>query len=543
MRTVFHAITKPFAVLILIFLFQFSVYQYITLMPYINGPKDKTFNPITSYDIGHITVIRQAKSGYWTYQVNRTTAPTPRVYAYPLSIILGKIAALTRMDPQDMYFVSKIIGAAIVFVAVYAVVVRFFPLNMQSIALLLALGIDVGPWVTTLFSPGAWDASLFSQSAVVRHFGLPHHTIGEASALVFFLAYYRCFWSWNVKSGIALFFLGVLASAVLLPYMMVLFIVCSVSFGVIALMRRRFRTYILTTGTSVASVAVPALFYRYQFSLGQPWNNFYNAEKLWYPTSEIIMRYLSSLIFYIPFILLFALFVPVVWRRFSRNIQEISIVGVVWLVAPLAVVPILPYTPLPLANFRIIDTYVYVFPGIVSAIGWLAFRMAGGMKRVRSVVATVVFVGVWSSSLWATYMYTQSYVAKRSLQWANIYIANDVWQAIRFFSTVPEDSGVLALQHFGDILADQASIRVYVGLTPGYTDWEERVERAKEFYSGLLPTEQAHAFLTENDISYVFYGPMELLVTKKPPLYPGILTPVFRNGGATIFAVQKKRSD
>ena len=505
---------KPLTVLILIFLFQFFIYQYITLVPYINGPKDKTFNPITSYDIGYISFIRQAKDGAWAIQENRTTAPAPRVYAYPLFVFLGKISAITGIDPVDMYFIAKIVGGLAVFFVVYWLVGEFFPQSVRIFAIILILGLEIGPWGS--------ESSLFGQSAVWRHFGLPHHTIGEALGLLFFYYFYK-------KRYVPLFIFGSIASFVLLPYTIVLSMVLLVSLGA---------RYLKASLLSLVAVGIPVLFYRHQFSLGPPWNGFYAAEKLWYPTTEVLSRYFSSMLWYMPFFILFAFFVPRAWKKLSSTVQDISIVGVTWIVFPFLFLPILPYTGLPLANFRIIDTYVYFFAGVVAAVGFMAFSLINPRGWIRKVVIGVL-IGTCGLSLVGTFLFARSDIQKRSMQWINIYVPNDTWGAIRFFSTVAPDSGVLALQHMGDVIADYAPVRVYVGLTPGYSDWNGRVNLATEFYSGTLTNAQARAFLTENDISYVFYGQMEQFVTKKSPLYPNVLTAVFQRGSTTVFEVQK----
>ncbi len=514
----------PLTVLVLLFIAQFALYEYMAVVPERSAPADKVYNRISGYDSVYVSWMRQSALGSWSIRDQRTTAAIPGVFIYPLFIFLGKLAGVLHVDVEYVYFLSKVIGGVLAFIAVYAFIADFFPRAHRNLALILVLGIEMGPW---------WykEASIFGLGIVLRHFGVAHHTIGEAAGLVFLLLYYRNLYDSRLSRMVWMFILGVFATSILLPFMVQLWITTAVVFGGIALYRHLTKSYLVTTALAGLSVGIPALFYKYEFSLGAPWNNSAGAESVFYATRDVVIRYLGSLAYYVPFFIAALIFLPKIWGGLSRKLQDVTILSITGVCMPFFLLAILPMVPLPIANFRFIDAYIPVYPGIVATVALAALRRRVGKLTV------VITVLVLLASGYTTVRFTRATTQDREKQWVNTYVPVPVWQAVQFLHTVPVNSGVLALEHFGDVIADHTPVRVYVGMNPVYADFWQRVVLARQFYSGSLPQAAAQDFLHGNDISYIFYGPLEQLETKVSPLYPDLLSVIFQNDQATVYKV------
>jgi hypothetical protein len=524
-------ITSPLTIIILLFAIQFTLYEYMTLAPEWSAPPDTVYTRIYGYDAIYVSWMRQSALGAWAIRDQRTTAPIPSVYVYPLFIILGKIAGVTHIDSEQIYLLSKVVGGALAFIAIYILIAEFIPKASRATALLMLLGVEMGPW---------WyvDAPILGLGTVLRHFAVPHHTIGEAIGFIFVILYYRNVYDARRTRLIWLFILGFIGTSVLLPFMVPLFITLGLVFGAIALRRKVVRSYLVTSIIAGLSIAIPGLIYAYEFSLGPPWNNSAHMESVFYSTHDMMRQYGMSLFYYVPFFVLAIIFLPLIWGKLSRKLQDISILGFVGVCIPFLFWAVLPYISFPIANWRFIDIYYPIYPGLVSLMGLFAAWKVIGAKGKWGKTLLIIFTGVIVVlSGYTTWNYTHQTVEERKIRWSNIFVPVPVWQAVQFFWSVPINSGILSLVHFGDIIADHAPVRVYVARAV-YADFGERAALAQVFFSGTLSATAAHDFLKNNDISYVFYGPQERESTTVFPLYPMVLTDVFHTSGATVYKVK-----
>jgi len=524
---------SPLTVLIFLFVAQFALYEYMLVAPERSSPPDKVYNRVSGYDSVYVSWMRQAALGSWVVRDQRTTAPIPGVFIYPLFILLGKVSGLLHVDVEQVYLLSKVVGGILVFISVYMLVKEFFPRMYRGAALMFILAVEMGPW---------WgkEASIFGLGIVLRHFGVAHHTIGEAAALIFFILYYRNIYTRRVDRTIWMMLLGIFATSILLPFMVQLWITLAVVFGGIALYRRIIKSYLITTVLAGASIGLPALLYKYEFSLGPPWDHSAAAERMFYTTQDVVIRYFGSLFYYVPFFVLACIFLPTLWRRLSRPMQDITTLSVVGVCMPILLLAILPMVSLPIANFRFIDAYVPVYPGIIAVVGLIGlWRSLGSAFDWRKIGTVALTFAIFATSVYATGKFTNETVGARRLEWDNIFIPISAWHAVQFFNTVPVNSGVLALEHFGDVIADHAPVRVFVGMNPVYADFWQRESQARVFYAGTLPSTDAYEFLRSHDISYVFYGPIEEQVAGVQALYPDVLTPVYQSQGTTVYKVNE----
>jgi hypothetical protein len=141
-----------------------------------------------------------------------------------------------------------------------------------------------------------------------------------------------------------------------------------------------------------------------------------------------------------------------------------------------------------------------------------------------------------TASLFFTFNFTRQTFAEQHNIWTNVYPLKQEWDAIRFLSTTPKRSGVMVMKYFGEIIPSYATVRVFLGETPGAIDWDERYYTALRFYSGQLTDSETRDLLRRENISYIYWGSNEKEFLKTPALYPNVLVPVFQNPAVTIFA-------
>jgi len=146
--------------------------------------------------------------------------------------------------------------------------------------------------------------------------------------------------------------------------------------------------------------------------------------------------------------------------------------------------------------------------------------------------------GVIFTSTMLTYIYTAQIIKDQRFFWNNVYLDNSHWRAFSFLRTVPKWSGIMVMNHFGEIIPEFASVKTFLGSTPGFSDWEERFHIATSFYSGLLTDDQARTTLQKEHISFVYYSDEERYYNISGTLYPNILTPIFDEGIVMIYKVK-----
>jgi len=208
-----------------------------------------------------------------------------------------------------------------------------------------------------------------------------------------------------------------------------------------------------------------------------------------------------------------------------------------WVLIPVALIPLSSYSWFPFANFRIMDGYNYVPMGILATLGFST--LVGSIKKpsLARLIGGIVLTAVIFTYLFLTYVYTKRAFAEQSGLWTNVYIASDHWRAFVFLETVPKKSGVMVMNHFGEIIPDFASVRTFIGTTPGFTRWAELYGIATCFYSGEMTDEEAESTLLNEDISYVYYSDEEKYYNRTGTLYPNLLTPVFTTPGVVVYKV------
>jgi len=538
-KRLLSALTHPFSLTIILFLLQLGLFTWITLRPFSISPPGRAYYVLRGQG-AYTALMRQSKEGAWNIYNPSTTRPSPAVYVHLFYIFLGKIAGVFSFDPIATYMVTRVIAGLILFLATYWFIVTILPPNFQSLAVVFTLGLEPGPLVTAIKNiPSIISAppaifSYFPQELALRHFGLPHHVIGEALGLLLlgrvFLFVKKP--SWLRLAGIAL--LTIFGAVIMPAYNCVLLLTVFTAWFVWAYAHGQTKKILPVFFTIVVCLAIAGIFTKLQMDSGYPWKNFNLDEKRWVTDPFLLTNYLSSLILYIPAALILWVSLPRVWRRMSATVQLLTVLTTTWVVGPILYIPLTHLTTFPLANFRLVDGYAYVPVGILAAMGVREIGRAGS-KRVAVLSVTLML----AASVFLSVNFTRQTFSEQQNIWANVYPLRQEWDAIRFLSTTPSQSGVMVMKYFGEIIPAYATVRVFLGETPGAIDWDERYYEAVRFYGGQLTDGEASDVLHRENISYVYWGQDEKEFLKTPALYSDILVPVFQTPAVTIFQVKK----
>jgi hypothetical protein len=531
---------KPLTILCLLLFFQLGMFLWTTVRPYTKNIPDRTYL-IQRGHVIYTSFIRQSKEGAWGVYSPHTTRPTPVVYSHLFFVFLGKLAAIGNIDPLWMFMLSRVAAGIIIFFCTYWLIRIILPPKLHILAILFTLGIEPGPLITALSgNPTTWIPAVFSyypQVVAYRHFGLPHHTLGEALGLLLFGLCILCVRRPTPKRLFILALVSIIDTLVLPPYPAILIVTVLIPWGFYSLFAKYWKKLIIPYVVIALMVGVVSLFTKQQISKGIPWTDFNIDEKRWVTNADTIINYISSILLSIPFIVLLWGSVIKLWKTWDSNTKFVVFVMSTWLLIPAALVPLSSFSWFPFANFRVMDGYDYVPAGILATLGLSILITSIKNHSLARIVQALCIGTVIITSCTLTYLYTARAFSDQDGLWSNVYIAKDHWQAFAFLDTVPKRSGVMVMNHFGEIIPDFASVRTYIGTTPGFSNWPELFFIASRFYSGEMTDEEAIKTLHNEDISYVYWSDEEKYYNKTGTLYPDLLTPVFTTPGVVIFKV------
>lgn len=487
-------------------------------------------------------MILQGKDGAWGILDINTTRPTERVYTQTFFIVVGKIAALFNIHQITMYRIAQVTGALIYFLAAYVVVKTFLPKHLHIWGLLFILGMETGPYLQAIFSSSftSWIPSFDNQVSFLRHFGLPHHNWGKGLGLLYVAFLYKSYEHFSVTKFISLLILTFVTMLTLPPFMITFFLSVIPFFFLRAIITKtlpKFLPLLIATGSIFL---VMGLFIRHEFARSIPWKYLPAGEKRWYENWDLIYRYISSLIPYSPFLYLLSITLLTAWKSLSKKIQDAIWICLPWVIMPPLYVLISKNSWFPLANMRLTDGFVYVPAGILAAIGLSGLLNALHSQRYKTGIASIVVILFLAYSGLLGYRFIRYNVELQTSSLYNLYIPVSSMEGVRFMATLPKYSGILVREQYGEIIQAFANVRVFIGGPHEFPDWLERQWLATRFFSGELSDIEARQLLNDNDISYVFYGPIEQSLTTTGTFYPALFSPVFTNDTVTVFEITKK---
>lgn len=537
---------RPRVYLVIIFFMQLAFWSYVTFRPVWIAPAGTKF-ALPQDQTLYVSFIRQAKAGTWCPVDTHTTRPQPEtcsdVHLY--FTVLGKIAAVFNLDPVFTYMAGQIVGGLVLTLAAFIFFSRFLEKTSLLIAMTAFAFFQIGPIFPfslsplSLVSPFPIAPMASSQLTLMRIFGLPHHTVGEAlgiMVLVLMIDSYQHKMTILRAAGISVG--TILAVLLLAPFVITLTITAVVSF------------FLWTVFTGTLKKAIPAFtFFEMSFvaiaaylqlKVSQSGGSVLaGEEKTWWPMSQTYSSYTSSLLLFFPFIVISIVLLFLMRKQLSHRLRMITVIGVGWVALPYLVIPVTAFPWFPIAHFRVVDGYQYVPAALLVGIGFFLLKKLVSHKRILTILPYALFAVIMIISSLLSYHYYSFILAAQNVPYTNVDLPNGFWDAVKFFQTTGKNSNVMVLEYNGQLLADYAPIRTFLGRTAGFADWPERKGLAGWFFEGTRSDQTARDILTMENIDYVYVGDDELRVIQSNPLYPNVLTPVFQRDRATIYQFKK----
>src|SRR5713101_9021721 len=170
-----------------------------------------------------------------------------------------------------------------------------------------------------------------------------------------------------------------------------------------------------------------------------------------------------------------------------------------------------------LANIqrRLLDA-LYVPIGVLAAVGIRALTSRLRRARARRIEAMLVTACCVSSAL----------VLAIALRFASgafteAYIDNDAWQAMQWLSAHHQQSDrALSSPGTGQLLPAWAGVQVYVGHYSETIDYFQKIRNVDAVLKPGQPESTVRAFLHDNGITLLYWGPQEALTGFQPSDQP-----------------------
>ena len=521
----------PLVLTTILLLIQLVLFLFLSTRPQRLAPSDRMYPPV-GYGYYYINVMRQSIDGAWNVRDPGTTRPVLPARIYTFFTALGKLAKITRADPILVYEISHISGGVALFFATYWFISNLVPAQYRLFAIILSLAYEVTPF---------GDIGFWSQAynLIPHHFGLPHHVWGEVLGMLSFGLLLSMRKKTTLPGMLLLFVLGFIATETLPSYM---FIVAIPVFGTLflyGLLKGSVRQMFQPAIVLAAAIAIAGLLLKVEFSKGLPYTNFAATEKSWTNAGLLTPGYLQTLLVYVPFMLMLVVAAVKKWSAWTSNIQFVIALCVAWILTPLIGMRMAAYDWFPMASWRLIEGHQYLPLGILSAIG-----IAEGVSLIsdnakKQFAKFIILTAIVLYSGYATTVYSMKKIEAQNQMPVESYPLKSTMKAVYFVDSLPKHSGIMALQPMGEMLPGFANITIFIDGPTGYTDWHERKELARQFFTGTMTETEAKSLLSNNGVDYVFYGPDERAISGNSPLYPGFLKEIFTTASVTIFSYQK----
>jgi hypothetical protein len=497
------------------------------------------------FDLYYPGIIRQSKLGAWSVTDPYTTLPTPAIHAYIFFILAGKIAALFQIDPVMMYELTRIFGGIFLIFSIYWSVTRLLPKSLHMLTLLFALFIDTGPeWADILSKPlPLWSAAMPGESILSRFFALPHHSVAQAVGLILLYFMERAVRSPSSRLYAVIGILAFTGTSFAPPYFVILLTCLFIPWLYFSYKTKTLRKTLPPLFFASSGIILAGLWLKIEFAKGPPWSDYVSVEKAWWPMQEIFSQFIQSWSLYFPFVILLLVFLPYTMKKLPKAIRQILFLSLCWALLPFGLLALSAFPWFPIANGRIASDVSQIPMSILSALGvYTLWQTVKTVRYAKNILMTLLFLFISFS-----FLLTSSY-GKRSLEdhirfrdkedfgWI-MYPTKKLWDGIMALRDVPSGSNIMVLPHVGQLLPTYFPVHVYAGPPYSYLNWWDRRYYSDRFYTGKMPDTEVDTFLSDNAISYVFYGPEEVMATKTALFYPKRLQILFQNPEVTLYKV------
>jgi hypothetical protein len=475
----------------------------------------------------YLAKMRQGADGSWLWNDPYTSEPHGGVFLFSFYLLFGHLAVLLHLPLIAAYHLARISGAIALVIAADQLCRRVLPEHRRLGLVLVILGSGAGFLAQALSNPSllgsrveALDLHLPEISGWYSILAIPHFAWATALIIAAMLGLLRVAEApaWR---PVALTSAAMVALTAIHPQMIPVLGVIWIAYqGVLVIWGDRPSIRSLAAQAVPFLATLPLLAYNAWILFRDPtiaeWAHQWRHQAPG-PVSLAVSLGLP--------LLAAILGTVIAWRRRDRSLALL----LVW---PPLVIALL-YLP-NLANIqrRLLDA-LYVPIGILAAVGIRALTSRLRHARARRIEAILVTACCISSAL----------VLAIALRFASgafteAYVGGDAWQAMQWLSAHHQQSDrALSSPGAGQLLPAWAGVPVYVGHYSETLDYFQKIRNVQEVLKPGEPESTVRAFLHDNGITLLYWGPDEAL-TGFQPLNQPYLQRVHQDGTVAIYRVQ-----
>ena len=477
----------------------------------------------------YLAKMRQGADGSWLWNDPYTSEPHGGVFLFSFYLLFGHLAPLLHLPLIAAYHLARISGAIALLIAADQLCRRVLPAAPRTLALVLViLGSGAGFLAQALGNPSllgsrveALDLHLPEISGWYSILAIPHFAWATALIIAALLGLLRIA-EVPARRPVAFASAALVALTAIHPQMIpVLGFIWLGYQGVLVIWGARPSMRSVAAQAVPFLATVPLLAYNAWILFRDP--AIAEWARQWRHQAPGPVSLALSL--GLPLLAAIAGMV-VVWRRRDHGLALLF----VW---PPLVLALL-YLP-NIANIqrRLLDA-LYVPIGILAAVGIRTLTSRLRRARARRIEAVLVTVCCLSSAIVLA-------IALRfaSGAFAEAYISGDAWHAMQWLSThhQPGDRA-LSSPGAGQLLPAWSGVPVYVGHYSETLDYFQKIRNVGEVLKPGEPEATVRAFLHDNGITLLYWGPDEALTGFEPVNQP-YLQPIHQDGAVTIYRVER----
>jgi hypothetical protein len=476
----------------------------------------------------YLAKMRQGADGSWLWNDPYTSEPHGGVFLFSFYLLFGHLAALLHLPLIATYHLARVSGAVALVIAADQLCRRVLPPELRRLGLVLViLGSGAGFLAQALGNPSvfgsqleALDLHLPEISGWYSILAIPHFAWATALIITALLGLLRIAeapaWrpvAWTSAALIAL----TAIHPQMIPVLGVIWVAYQAvltAWGARPSMRQ------LAAQAVPFLATIPLLAYNAWILFRDP--TIAEWARQWRHQAPGPVSLAVSL--GLP-LLAGILGMVIAWRRRDRGLALLF----VW---PPLVIALL-YLP-NIANIqrRLLDA-LYVPIGVLAAVGIRTLTSRLRRARARRIEAMLITACCISSAL----------VLAIALRFASgafteAYIGGDAWQAMQWLSSHHQQSDrALSSPGAGQLLPAWAGVQVYVGHYSETLDYFQKIRNVGAVLNPGQPESTVRAFLQDNGITLLYWGPDEALTGYQPNNQP-FLQSVHQDGTVTIYRVQ-----
>jgi len=472
-------------------------------------------------------------------------------------LLFGKVGGLMQLNPEVIYHSARILFGLVLLLVVGKICLRYFP-KWSSVGVFLLI-VTAGSWPILMKIGSGWRFGTFMGwwsvvDSLQRITFLPHVLIGQLFLVLFIMAYSK-----PVKYPVVWGLAGLIAGIIFPPTLIVVY----AFFGVQSMleiiqhisqgkskeekrewMKKWVREFLVPRSIFILCT-VPSFIYLQMMFQVDPWK----ALALFDIRHRIVMPYAEYAMALGPILPLglIGLIVILLQRKekFYPFVSWILTVGLLFVV----------FENVPQQSpSRFTQAAIHIPLGILAGYVFVSlWTWASQLSRKKKILGKSIIglgytlmilmgLGVMASMvLWLT----DQGRSKRTGTWVVptgtqlIYPLKDFMDAIFYLRDYTSHNKViLAYETAGNFIPAYAGNYVYMGHanTP---DEEYKKDQAGKFFEGLMKPEEAHKFLSDESIAYVYFGSQEKDLGKIQDLqavYP-FLKEIYQNSRVKIYQV------